>query len=314
VRQAASVSCFVINPVSIFRTYSVGLTQYNLWDSAFHYLSSGATLSLSAEFLNKWRFQSTITGVTRALDTRLLRGGPAMEVPANWTAAFRIATDSSRRAYFSFDSTLSGAEDGRARGWSVAPNASFRPANALRLSASVGYYSRFDEIQFVGTGATGPDRRSLLGRIDQETLELALRVDYSITPDLSVQYYGSPFASVGGYADLKGVVDPRAAAFRNRFAVLGGRPASGGWLVDENGDSIVDYAVADPGFGFYQFRSNLVLRWEFRPGSRIYAVWSSDRTDYGEAGSGRLGDLAGRLGAVHPDDIFMVKFSYWFSL
>jgi len=84
------------------------------------------------------------------------------------------------------------------------------------------------------------------------------------------------------------------------------------WL-DRNESGSYDLRIANPGFNYQQFRSNLVLRWEYRPGSTLYFVWSQDRTGYHQAGPFSFGDGYKLLGETFPGNIFMIKLNYWFG-
>jgi hypothetical protein len=137
----------------------------------------------------------------------------------------------------------------------------------------------------------------ILGRVDQHTLVATVRADYCITPELTIQYYGSPFSSVGRFSDFKSVTSPRAERYGDRFV------------------RVQDAAtIGSPDFAFSQFRSNLVVRWEFRPGSNVYLVWSQDRTAFEMPGDLSAGETLWNLRQVAPENVVMVKFSYWFAL
>jgi hypothetical protein len=80
--------------------------------------------------------------------------------------------------------------------------------------------------------------------------------------------------------------------------------------VDENRDGVFDYTIGYPDFNFKEFKSNLVLRWEYRPGSVLFLVWSQDRS-----GADPYGDFAfsrdmTNLYDITPRNIFLVKLSY----
>jgi hypothetical protein len=103
-----------------------------------------------------------------------------------------------------------------------------------------------------------------------------------------------------------------------RYQLFGGKArydgAAGQYTVDENGDGVGDYAFGRPDFNFRQFRSNLVLRWEYVPGSALYVVWSQGRTGYLPDGSFEYGRDVQGLFDTHPQNVFLVKFSYCFHL
>ena len=84
--------------------------------------------------------------------------------------------------------------------------------------------------------------------------------------------------------------------------------------VSENNNSQIDYSFWNPDFNFSQFRSNLVLRWEYRPGSQLYLVWSQERTGYSMPGINSVNEVMRDLGNVSPSNIFLVKINYWFSI
>jgi hypothetical protein len=127
-----------------------------------------------------------------------------------------------------------------------------------------------------------------VGKIDQKTVSLTARFNLSLTPDLSVQFYGMPFISAGKYDRFKLITEPRAKGWEDRYELFGEsqlKYAAGEELysVDENGDGVADYSFANPDFNFLQFRANLVLRWstgQAAPYSRLV----SGRTEAGQNG------------------------------
>jgi hypothetical protein len=159
----------------------------------------------------------------------------------------------------------------------------------------------------------------VFGRLHQKTTGLTARVDYTVSPNLTVQFYGAPFISSGRYSEFKRITDPRAADYRDRFHVFAGNEIAydgndDAYAVDEGADGGVDYRIDNPDFNFREFNSNLVVRWEFQPGSLLYLVWSQARVDFVRDGRFNLGDDVDDLFSVHPRNIFLVKVSKWFSL
>jgi hypothetical protein len=217
---------------------------------------------------------------------------------------------------------LSGNESGRGDGemvsWNLNPGLFIIPSSALQISLNPMYAVNHSILQYVGTKIYESNPRYIFGTIDQTTLGLTLRFSYCLTPDLTIQYYGMPFVSAGRYKDFKRITDSRAKDFGQRYRLFGEDAAydeSGQrFVVDENRDGTADYVFADPDFNFRQFRSNLVLRWEYVPGSVLYVVWSQGRTGYVIDGSFDFGrDFDGLFG-LHPHNVFLVKFSYCFQL
>jgi hypothetical protein len=185
--------------------------------------------------------------------------------------------------------------------------------NTLSLSFNAEYSTNKDNLQYVSALEYGGFPRYVLGTIVQHTLGLTFRIDWNISPELSIQYYGSPFASVGSYSEFKYVTNPRSGDYRQRFNVYASSRQGSSILLDESGDGVADYSIPAPDFSFCQFRSNLVFRWEYLPGSQIYFVWASDVTGTGSTETS-LRESLRDLGNIFPKNTFLVKASYWISL
>jgi len=298
VKQKNSVYFFVNRPVSVFRTYNISLSETNNWDFGGRYLSSAANLGVYLEFLNKWALNASSAYTPQSLDTRILRGGSAMLVPSVLDNNLYVKTDPSRKLFFELNSELSVSGYNSARYYSVQPGIRYTPVNTIKLSASFNYSANRNDWQYIATAGGGSAPAYILGRIDQHTMAITFRADYNITPEISIQYYGSPFVTVGKYSEFKRVTDPQANIYYHRFTTI----------------SPTDYSFANPNFDFSQFRSNLVFRWEYRPGSLFNFVWSQDRTAFIQPGEQVLAKAMSGLNDIFPNNIFLIKFNYWFSI
>jgi hypothetical protein len=165
----------------------------------------------------------------------------------------------------------------------------------------------------VDTKVLNNSNKYILAHLNQKTLGATFRVDYNITPELSIQYYGSPFASVGKYSKLKEVTNPRANNYSDRFALLNTQFSNNTYQVAASNGTPA-YLVNNPDFTFNQFRSNLVFRWEYRPGSQLFFVWGNERTGLKNESNSKVGKAMTQLKDVLPTNIFLIKLSYWFSL
>ena len=144
---------------------------------------------------------------------------------------------------------------------------------------------------------------------------MSLRINYTITPDLTVQYWGQPFSGDIKFSDYKIILDPNADNFSDRFHTFTQSEITRSgdtWSVD-NGEYNFDFS--DPGFKSNEWLSNLVIRWEFRPGSTAYLVWSQTREYAGGPGAYSLRENLDYLFTnKKADNIFMIKFSYRIGL
>jgi hypothetical protein len=309
------ISYFVNQPVSIFRTYEVTLEQFNSWNFNGTYLGSGGHLSFESEFRNQWLLGANLIFHSEAHDTRILRGGPDMVMPANIMTFGFIGTDRSKKVAATFEASFEKFGNNSTTMWGVEPIITIRPVNILKISLSANYSENHNLLQYVSETDYLSEKRYILGTIDQKTLGLTFRLDLNLTPEFSVQYYGSPFVSRGAYSDYKRITDPESKNFDERFVSLPNLIQSGNTFgFDENNDIIPDYFIQNPNFNFFEFRSILVAKWEYRLGSFIYLVWSSSRTGSNSDSNASLGDSYKYLGNVFPNNIFLIKLSYWFSL
>ncbi|MCX6120823.1 MAG: DUF5916 domain-containing protein [Ignavibacteriales bacterium] len=314
VEQENAISYFVNQPVSIFRTYSIGLEQFNNWDYGMNHLYSGGKLSIYLEFLNNWAISTSANFTGQALDTHILRGGSAMLVPAIWSHSFYVRTDPSEKIFFDFTTNASLSNNKSSQYILIQPGISVMPINTLKITMSVNYSDNLNNLQYIDTKSVNGDKKYILGKIKQQTIGATFRIDYNITTELSIQYYGSPFATVGKYSDFKSVTNPKAAEYNDRYSILNPVFNGNNYEISENNIAQVNYSFGNPDFNFSQLRSNLVLRWEYRPGSQIYFVWSQDRTNYIMPGNTSVYNAVGDLGNVYPNNIFLIKINYWFSI
>jgi len=313
--QDNKISYFLTEPVSFFRTLRIGLQQSNRWNFNGQYLGSGLNFNFSPGFLNKWSLNTNWDFNTQTLDTRILRGGYAMKLPSSLNFYGQFSTDDSKKVSVQLMYNIMEATHHSANSYQFGPGITARVTDNLRLEATASYTGNHNRLQYVTTVDRNAGNRYILGTIKQQTFDLTLRLDYIITPDITIQYYGSPFVSRGRYSDFKYVSQPKAQNYNDRFSNYDNPVFSNNrYYFDENGDNTPDYSIANPDFNFRQFRSNLVFRWRYRPGSDIYFVWSSEQTAFLNNYNANLGHSLGRLFKVVPNNIFLLKINYWFSL
>jgi len=316
IKETNEVTYLVTRPVSVFNTLQVDLEQFNSWNFGGTWLGSGGHLSFESTFRNNWSLRTNLIFHSQADDPRKLRGGPDMIMPHSLLMSGNIMSDPSKKLLFLISSGFEGSGNNSARSFEVNPSVSIRPFSALRLRLTVNYQNNLDELQYVATRDYNGEKRYILGTIDQTTLGLTLRADLNLTPEFSIQYYGSPFVSQGAYSEYKRITEPGANEYGQRFTLFDPPVFDSGNIagLDENNDSSPDYYIMNPDFTFFQYRSNLVAKWEYRLGSFIYLVWSSDRTGSSYLSDASLGESYRDLWQVHPGNIFLIKLSYWFSL
>jgi hypothetical protein len=193
-----------------------------------------------------------------------------------------------------------------------------RPTNTLRISLSPNYTSRLDEFQYISRSSFNDENRYIFGKIDQKVLSISIRVNYNITPDLTIQYWGQPFVATGAYTNFKMITDPKADELSDRYHEYTDEQITledGYYGIDEDTDDEYDYDIGIPDFNVDEWLSNLVVRWEFLPGSTAYLVWSQARDFYQPDGEFEVWDnLHDLFTDKKANNIFLVKLSYRFGL
>jgi len=190
---------------------------------------------------------------------------------------------------------------------------------ALQMSSYFSYSISTNDMQYITSIPYDGDTRYITASLEQERVNMTFRIDYTIRPGLTIQYYGSPFIASASYNDYKRITNPVAAEYNDRFSyltrTLPENPSRQPEIdIDENHDNLVDYVIQRPDFFFRQFRSNLVARWEYKAGSSLYFVWSQGRTGSDSDPAFRFANGIRSLASDFPNNVFLIKLNYWFSL
>ncbi|HLN20573.1 MAG TPA: DUF5916 domain-containing protein [Bacteroidales bacterium] len=317
--QNASISYVINDPFSIFRTLTASLTQDNKFNSRAYYLSSEIGGSLRSTFTNKWTGSIKLNRSFEGLNTNTLRGGPALLLPGLWENSISISTDKARAVSLNLGTGSKISDDNISRAYSFTSALTVRVGRNIQLTTGLDYSAEKENMQYVSRRRLNSEQRYIMAFLDRKTMELTFRAEYGITPELTIQYYGSPYISTGIYNNFKYITDARAVDYQDRFHKYSGEeinldPASGIYNIDEAGTGVADYRFANPDFNFMEFRSNLVARWEYKLGSVLYLVWQHSRSGRNNNPDHSLGNNFGNLWDIYPTDILMLKFNYWFSL
>jgi hypothetical protein len=308
-----------LSQTGIFRRINLNVNQWNGWNFGGERLFNGGNINGGGQFTNYWNFWMGINREGDGLSAWILRGGPAMRYEGGWNTWYNISSDSRKSWQIELGGFNHLNDDGISKRQNIRMELFLKPSNRFNLSLSPFYNINKNNLQYVDTVDKEGEDRYILSRLDQNTFGLVVRLNYSITPELSIQYYGQPYISAGEYTHFKRVTNSRAAQYEDRFHEFTENEISYDkeaeeYQIDENGNGVVDYTFELPDFNFKQFRSNLVIRWEYRSGSILYLVWSQAVTvedAYGDFSFAR--DMKNLLN-TYPDNIFLIKLSYWFSL
>lgn len=313
------VAYYIRNPFAIFNNFYLNTNYWMYWNFSGKLLSSNTNINFNSQFKNRWRINGSYSRESENISTTLLRGGPSIIMPGDNGFNLNLRTDQSKKIMFS-----AGAYIGRGDVKSSAVNSywggfSVRPFNSVSFSVEPEFSVQNNKLQYLSTSGTNMLPVYLFGELDQKTLGITIRLNYTINPELSVEYYGQPFVSAGRYTNFKKITVPDAERFSDRYHSfrsdeISYTAADKMYGVDYNGDGTKDYSFGNPDFNFQQFRSNLVVRWEYLPGSTLYLVWSQGRTNSTEDGLFSYRNNLREMFDVVPHNVFLIKLSYWFSI
>ncbi|MDR1259155.1 MAG: carbohydrate binding family 9 domain-containing protein [Tannerellaceae bacterium] len=303
-------------PRGWFRSYEVYAFSRYQWNFGGVNTLGQAGIESTMNFRNKWYLYLCGAYYPRVVESGLLRGGPLVRANPRWGTDVSMGSDQSERFWMkAYHGTATGAERYSRYAWL---EANYRPAPNVGLSARLNYSYHNSSLEYVGQCDAGPmGKVYLMGALSQRTAGLTLRIDYSISPDVSIQFYGNPFISSGRYTGFKRATDTMNKDYERRFRPL----AAGELSYEAEGNRYVAseagglaYGFDNPDFSFRECRFNLVARWEYRPNSILYLVWGQSRSDTAAEYIGSLGRNLSALLDCTPADVFMFKFSYLFNL
>lgn len=300
----------------LFRSWQLHVSSWANWSFGGERQWTGVGLWANGQLRNYWTIMGGTDHNFSHLDLDALRGGPALRADARWWRWLRLESDP-RRAITVNAGVWRETEAGTSGGTAGADGEiGLRPSNQLSFSLGPSFNRDVTMNQFVTNVTTGNDVKYVRARLTQSTASLTLRAGFTFTPTLSLQVYGQPFVSAGAYSGFGQITNPKGASLAERFAPytpsqLTYDDGARRYTVNADGDGVSDLGFANPDFTFRELRSNVVLRWEYRPGSTLFAVWSQGRQLADGSGRFRLErDLADLFGASGTN-VFTLKLSYW---
>ena len=256
--------------------------------------------SLEQRNRNSWDVNAFLS--PSRLNNRSTRGGPlVLELPS-YNFETHFDTNSGAKRFYYLNVGPGRGDDGS---WEISfsPGIVYKPVSNLSVefnptwerSLTDAFYVR-DTLDVSATRTYG--RRWLFAALEQSTLSASLRVDYSLTPNLSIQFYAQPYITTAHYRDFKGLDAPRSRDFVRYTA---SNPAP--------------FVLPNRDFDYRSIRGNAIVRWEYRPGSTVFFVWTQNRESEIEG----VGEFNARralssLSTTPANNVFLVKVAHHFEL
>ncbi len=301
----------------IFRSFRWNYNHWSRWTAGGEHLYLAVNTNAWANFTNYWSVGGGLNYEFKDISQKALFGGPLLRRAPGLYKFINVNSDSRKKFTFGFN--VGGFDAvGSDAGSVIVRNANFwtsyQISNAFQISISPRYFSQHREIQNVSFEDFGSDQRYITGTLDQRSLSMSIRTNYSLTPNLTIEYWGQPFISRGRYTEFKFMTDPLAKEFSDRFHAYTNEEIqfdaeADEYLISES-DAGYSYRINNPDFNFLQWRSNLVIRWEYKPNSELFLVWTQSTSNLTDPSKGLFTSLKDDLFAKNVDNIFLIKLTY----
>ncbi|HLZ10144.1 MAG TPA: DUF5916 domain-containing protein, partial [Chloroflexota bacterium] len=242
----------------------------------------------------------TIGQLGTTFDDRAARGGPAVRQDP-YFAPWGGITGNDRRAVvpYMWVNYFRGS-NGRNTSLNLSPEIDYKMSGRFSSAFSLNWTHNISDNQWFGNFTDASDvTHYTFAHLNQTTRSATVRMNYTFTPNVSLQVYTQPFISKGTYSNVRQLsATPRASSYDDRYTAYG------------------DTSVTNNpgGFNFKEFQSNVVFRWEYTPGSTLFLVWNEGRQGFAgaEGTNGFQGDVRDLM-SLHPANTFLVKVSYWLN-
>ena len=301
----------------VLRSFNLGGGSTSAWSYDGTSLFQSPYVLGNATLQNLWGVNFFVDDNPSSFDNRLTRGGPLTVTPRNWYASIGANSDPRRlvtvNPFVSFSGDASGASDRN-----VQLSVDVRPASFIHLNFGPSWEGLRSSAQYImrvsdpaATATYG--RRYVFANLRQSTLAMDTRLDWTFTPELTLQLYAQPFVSAGRYSSFKQLRAPRTYTFDVYGKDAGTIVQSGSaYTVDPDGSgSAPSFAIRNPDFNVRSLHGDAVLRWEYRPGSTLFFVWQQQRQGFEPMGDFSLRRDAGAIFRAPPTNEFLVKVAYW---
>ncbi len=283
-------------PTRWFRSRSINFNEYASWNFDGDRLWSGGNINGHLVFHNNWRIGAGFNVSIRGFDDRLSRGGPGGLVEGMKEGWYFVNTDDRRKVSLGYNGGH--GRDATGSGWTdYSAMVTYRPIEPLSIAGGARLSRSVADAQWVNN-LTGPSNHYVFGRLDQTTVALTGRLNYTMSPTLSLQLYAQPFVSGGTYTNFRELADGRNPGYSQRYTPFA-------YDIEANGT---------PDFNVKSFKTTNVLRWEYKPGSTLFVVWQQAReNDDLPGGPFRFGRDLGNVFSAAGRNVFLVKVAYWLN-
>lgn len=307
------------DPTDWYRSAEIVGSVFRNYDFDGNVTWTGLFLLSSIRFLNYYYLQFNYAYNPQTTNTRRTRGGPLTVNTPGRQFDLSFESDSRKPWIGNFYATTYQAD--WQRQWYVEGGLQWKPAPNLSVTLAPTIDIERQASQWVDvfddpTATATYGQRYVFGEMDLTEVAAGIRLNWTFTPELSLQFFAQPLVSSRRFRNFKELARPNSYDFNvfgTETSTLGKNGAT--YTVDPDGNGpAASFSFDDPDLTVNSFRGNAVLRWEYRPGSTLYLVWTHNRSQDDDNGTFRFGRSISRLWGAGADNVLMLKFTYWWAL
>ncbi len=305
------------SPTTWYRSMTARAALFRTFDFDGFTTWEGVWTRMDYQFLNYYDVTLSWAYNPQTVNDRRTRGGPLTLNPKGYEIDFQAQTDGRKDVV---GSVYGYVYRDREASWSVTATVDAHILPNLEVSVGPEIDKNCDYAQWVGAFADPSasatyGTRYVFALLDQTNLSANIRVNWTFTPKLSLQLYLQPLVSSASYRDFRTLQRPGSYDFLTYGT-------SGSTITNDGGNITADVdgtgpaspqTFSDPSFTFWSLRGNAVLRWEYTPGSTLYLVWTQTRSESDVWQTSLFRTSFRPLVNIQPDNIFMIKLTYWWN-
>lgn len=285
---------------SIYRWAQVNGNHWERWNTSGLRLANAFNTNGHIGLKNNWGFHlgGTVDNLGETYCDRCTRGGPAVRNSRGFYPWAGVSGDDRHAVVPYLWLNLARGDEGKSSGLSLSPGVDVKLSTRMQASLGANIERSDDNTQWLGNftdaGVAGTTHYAF-AHLNQRTVSMNVRLNYTARPNMTLEFYGEPFATSGTYTDVREVASPTSASYDDRFR------------------QFVPPADTELEFDYIQLRTNAVARWEFRPGSAVFLVWAHGRDRGTSVRQASWRDDYRDLFTLRPNNTFLIKVAYWLN-
>jgi len=313
IKEMVNVTYKVSNPKGYIRSYFIESEQEHDWSFGGENTLDRLKLHGYLQLNNLWSAHLNLKRFYNIFDTRELRGGPKLYKDGYNDAELYIQSNSVKDFWVGFGPRFRFYSDKISKTSYFTLVLNWQISDRFSITSRTIFDHSIENNKYVRTVDVSGSKKYVVGTIDRNTISSIFRLEYYVSPEISIQYYGNPYASIGKYDNFREVADASSKSLDKRYISLAQSSLPDNKYLLQKTDG-TNYSIKNPDVKRQVFNSNLVGRWEFRPGSTLYMVWTNTRFQDSAPQDKTIWNSFGNILNVKAQNVFMIKFSYWFSL